>query len=168
MATPIYDNTIHIQGIIVVTKHSILAQPDWRNQAEELWTGFFTKTSLTALISQFQFTQWQHFSKRAPLQLAYLGRNAVDSFDRQEFCNEVTGLVWTFPCLIRQRVFHHNWLQSLMDFHSQIPVITVTDALRKSETTAKQHDVLIAVEAIEVTEELQELFHFNTFDNGKN
>lgn len=55
-----------------------------------------------------------------------------------------------------------------MDFHSQIPVITITDAFRKSETTAKQHDVLIAVEAIEVTEELQELFHFNTFDNGKN
>lgn len=55
-----------------------------------------------------------------------------------------------------------------MDFHSQIPVITVTDALRKSETTAKQQDVLIAVETIEITEELQELFHFNTFDNGKN
>lgn len=55
-----------------------------------------------------------------------------------------------------------------MDFHSQIPVITVTDAFRKSKTTAKQHDVLIAVETIEVTEELQELLHFNTFDNGKN
>lgn len=55
-----------------------------------------------------------------------------------------------------------------MDFHSQIPVITITDAFRKSKTTAKQHDVLIAVETIEVTEELQELLHFNTFDNGKN
>lgn len=168
MATPIYDNTIHIQGFIVVTKHSILAQPDWRNLAEELQSGFFRKISLNALISQFEFIQWQHFSKRALLQLAYLGRNVVNSFDRQEFCNEVIGLVWIFPCLIRQRVFYHNWLQLLMDFHSQIPVITITDAFRKSKATAKQHDVLIAVEAIEVTEELQELFHFNTFDNVKN
>lgn len=55
-----------------------------------------------------------------------------------------------------------------MDFHSQIPVITVTDAFRKSETAAEQHDVLIAVETTEVTEELQELFHFNTPDNGEN
>lgn len=55
-----------------------------------------------------------------------------------------------------------------MDFHSPIPVITVTDAFRKSETAAEQHDVLIAVETTEVTEELQELFHFNTLDNGEN
>lgn len=65
-------------------------------------------------------------------------------------------------------MFYHNWLSSLTDFGFQIPVITIADALRKSKTTAKQHDVLIAAETTEITEELQELFHFNTFDNGKN
>lgn len=53
-------------------------------------------------------------------------------------------------------------------FGSQIPVITITDALRKSKATAEQHDVLIAAEAIEITEELEKLFHFNAFDDGKN
>lgn len=44
-------------------------------------------------------------------------------------------------------------------------VIAINDALRKGETTAKQHDMLIATEAMEIREKLEELLHFHVSDN---
>lgn len=58
-----------------------------------------------------------------------------------------------------------NGLLSQHDFDSKIPVVTITDALREGEATAKKHDMLIAAEAMEVHEELEELLHFHVLDN---
>lgn len=52
------------------------------------------------------------------------------------------------------------------DFGSKIPVITITDALGEGKATAKKHDILIAAEAMEVHEELEELLHIHVFHNG--
>ena len=49
-------------------------------------------------------------------------------------------------------------------FSCKIPVITITDALGKGKTAAKKQDMLIAAEAMEIREELEELFYFHAFD----
>lgn len=43
-------------------------------------------------------------------------------------------------------------------------VITITDALGKGKTAAKKQDMLIAAEAMEIREELEELLYFHAFD----
>lgn len=59
----------------------------------------------------------------------------------------------------------NNGLLSWDDFDSKIPVITITNTLGEGEATAEKHDMLIAAEAMEVHEELEELLHFHVFDN---
>lgn len=78
---------------------------DMKSEAQEFWMAFLKKISLTALISQFYSIPF------FLLQLAYHGRNVVNSFDRQEFCNEkVMGLAWISPRLITQQMFYRTWL----------------------------------------------------------
>lgn len=67
--------------------------------------------------------------------------------------------------LVKILLLCYNWHLSLNDLGSQIPVITVTDALRESKATAKKQDMLIATEAMKIHEELEELVHIHAFDN---
>lgn len=46
-----------------------------------------------------------------------------------------------------------------------MPVIAINNALGEGEATAKEQDVLIATEAMEVREELEELLRVHIFDN---
>lgn len=46
-----------------------------------------------------------------------------------------------------------------------MPVIAINNALREGEATAEEQDMLIATEAMEVREELEELLHVHVFDN---
>ena len=50
-------------------------------------------------------------------------------------------------------------------YGSKIPVTAIHNALREGEAAAEEQDVLIATEAMQVREELEELLRVHGFDN---
>lgn len=68
-------------------------------------------------------------------------------------------------CFVHLKQVSFKGLASHQGFCSTIPVITINDALGEGEVTAKQHDMLIATEAMEVRKELEELLRVHVLDD---